>query len=88
MNNAYNIEQTMIINNASDAAETIRWAAEDLKHEDLLNAMFDIVEGSHCSLYLDLLEAAGRRAAEMKKEMWQKENAHRIVSCGPELSRR
>ena len=66
MNNGYNIEQTMIINNAADAAETIRWAAEGVKHEELLNAMFDIVEGSHCDLYLDLLEAAGRRAAEMR----------------------
>ena len=75
MNNGYNIEQTMIINNAADAAETIRWAAEVLKHEDLLNAMFDIVEGSHCDLYLDLLEAAGRRAAEMKNEIRLKRNA-------------
>jgi hypothetical protein len=66
MNNGYEIEQTMIINNAADAAETIRWAAEGVKHEELLNAMFDIVEGSHCDLYLDLLEAAGRRAAEMR----------------------
>jgi len=81
MNNV-TIEQTMIINNAEDdrlavidAAETIRWAAEDLKHEDLLNAMFDIVEGSHCDLYLDLLEAAGRRAAEMKNEIRLKRNA-------------
>ena len=66
MNFASDIDQTMIINNAADAAETIRWAAEGVKHEELLNAMFDIVEGSHCDLYLDLLEAAGRRAAEMR----------------------
>ena len=75
MNFSSDTDQTMIINNAADAAETIRWAAEDLKHEDLLNAMFDIVEGSHCDLYLDLLEAAGRRAAEMKNEIKLKRNA-------------
>ena len=75
MNFSSDIEQTMTLNNAADAAETIRWAAEDLKHEDLLNAMFDIVEGSHCDLYLDLLEAAGRRAAEMKHEIRLKRNA-------------
>ena len=66
MNFSSDIDQTMIINNAADAAETIRWAAEGVKHEELLNAMFDIVEGSHCDLYLDLLEAAGRRATEMR----------------------
>ena len=75
MNFSSDIEQTMTLNNAADAAETIRWAAEDLKHEDLLNAMFDIVEGSHCDLYLDLLEAAGQRAAEMKNEIRLKRNA-------------
>ena len=69
MNNAYNNYSRELINMAAYAAETLRWSAEDLSADELLNEMFGFVEGSHCPNYLALLEAAGRRAAAMLNEM-------------------
>jgi hypothetical protein len=70
-----------ILNHVAESGNSIRWAAEDLRNEQdkLVEAMFRCALYSHCDLYLDLLEAAGKKATEYKKEVWLARNKHNIV---------
>jgi hypothetical protein len=76
------------IGDVCDAIQTIVNASKVMGAKSLGRIVTDELYGSHDAAYIAMLEIAGERAKTLQQDAWQKENAHRIVSCGPELSRR
>jgi hypothetical protein len=76
------------IGEVCDAIQVIVNASKVMGANSLGRIVTDELYGSHDAAYIAMLEIAGERAKSLQQDTWQKENAHRIVSCGPELSRR
>ena len=70
------------------AIEVIVNASKVMGAKSLGRIVTDELYGSHDAAYIAMLEIAGERAKTLQQDAWQKENAHRIVSCGPEIIRK
>jgi len=71
-----------------DALETIIATSKLVGAQRFSAIITDKLYSDHDETYIEMLELAGERAKTIQQDIWQKKNAHRIVSCGPELSRK
>ena len=76
------------IGDVCNAIEVIVNASKVMGAKSLGRIVTDELYGSHDAAYIAMLEIAGERAKTLQQDAWQKENAHRIVSCGPEIIRK
>ena len=76
------------IGDVCNAIEVIVNASKIMGAKSLGRIVTDELYGSHDAAYIAMLEIAGERAKTLQQDAWQKENAHRIVSCGPEIIRK
>jgi hypothetical protein len=76
------------IGDVCDAIQVIVNASKIMGAKSLGRIVTDELYGSHDAAYIAMLEIAGERAKTLQQDAWQKENAHRIVSCGPEIIRK
>ena len=76
------------IGEVCDAIQVIVNASKVMGAKSLGRIVTDELYGSHDAAYIAMLEIAGERAKTLQQDAWQKENAHRISSCGPEIIRK
>jgi len=76
------------IGDVCKAVEVIVNASKVMGAKSLGRIVTDELYGSHDAAYIAMLEIAGERAKTLQQDAWQKENAHRVVSCGPEIIRK
>jgi len=76
------------IGDVCNAIEVIVNASKVMGAKSLGRIVTDELYGSHDAAHIAMLEIAGERAKTLQQDAWQKENAHRIVSCGPEIIRK
>ena len=79
---------SVTIGDVCNAIEVIVNASKVMGAKSLGRIVTDELYGSHDAAYIAMLEIAGERAKTLQQDAWQKENAHRIVSCGPEIIRK
>jgi len=89
MENTEKTQTTSVtIGDVCNAIEVIVNASKVMGAKSLGRIVTDELYGSHDAAYIAMLEIAGERAKTLQQDAWQKENAHRIVSCGPEIIRK
>lgn len=71
-----------------DALETIIATSKLVGAQRFSTIITDKLYSDHDETYIEMLELAGERAKTIQQDIWQKKNAHRITTCGPELSRK
>ena len=87
-NTTNNKMNTVTIGEVVTALETIVNASKVMGELTLARIMTDKLYASHDETFIKMLELAGDRAKSIQQDAWYEANKDRIVSFGPELSRR